>query len=1090
MKKKLLLFLLIFATIVPAFSGLSFTVSAANDEAYNTYDNVLTSLTGAISGAYAGETIKLNRDITISSTVTVNKQITIDGNGHTVTYTGTESAFNITKIVTFKNITINSANGGGFKISDGGNLTLGVENDDTSTVTVKAKGSGDADAPIRFAAANTVLNSYNADMSGLYRIFAMCGQSGITCNIYGGKYTMTCTRYSSNTAGYNGGRLMQANGANGKINFYGGNFFADWGYIFNYTGSGITVNINGGYFYYSGNVYNLMIMKSKSTMNINGGVFHTPNLSKPFSLADDGNNAGMPTMTVYGGTFAGASESPIGVAAGATLNLYNNRGGITYINSDSGAEVDIFKYKPTIKTGAAVSLDPDNMGIRFTAVMRKQCIEGINAIKDSSGTVEYGMFIAPKENFDEYPGFNLDVITAAALKKGYDYVDIPAGNVTPDANGDIIFTGELTGLSEKYYATDFAATAYVKYVIGERTVYAFSNFNDGCVRNMKDIAKRALADHDEQGDTLFTDAQIAVLEEYANATYVSNRNTTVKVLSLNILTHNADYKLKDDGSLQYKLYGNQTATDYNFASRLKYVQALVEYTDPDVMLFQEFSGQDYWGTAITLNGSNGRYTSPQFPGYEWVNHGNRRGVLWENNTKSYMGSNDAFHAHNFVIYDTSKFEYVASGTKFATKTGDRSQDGKNYLDNNDTGTSHGGSDDFGAYSFNDIGDYTYVVLRDKVTGIVSIYASTHTYNGSIERYALMLDNLQCLTDGLAAISAQYDNAPVTVGGDFNMYTGGTIFDNHYDHMVNVANYTDAKTTGSDSGTARSYGNNLGASGGSSANGPRIDYIFSNGAEPYAYEALNGQVNKTTLKYEPNPKWNMADLANPVFDGSACDISDHLPIMTTLVIGKTSEYKYKAQTKDNYTNPNTANDEKSNPSGAGADTTNIVFTNSTTNASILGNTVKGTNGAQYFDASVVADATYGSVLKIMATDETNHVNFAINHKAFGGTNVSTANKITIVYKTEMSYNTMGRAPASIHGDGVKGPDIHFGYSMGSTALSGGVVKDIETATNGEWKTLTVNISSSGELNQIGFYGRSDTTGLMAGDAIYIASITIS
>ncbi len=71
------------------------------------------SITDALAAANAGETIKLLADVTANSIIVIDKAITLDGNGHTITYTGAGAnarAFNINTngTVTIKNITVNA----------------------------------------------------------------------------------------------------------------------------------------------------------------------------------------------------------------------------------------------------------------------------------------------------------------------------------------------------------------------------------------------------------------------------------------------------------------------------------------------------------------------------------------------------------------------------------------------------------------------------------------------------------------------------------------------------------------------------------------------------------------------------------------------------------------------------------------------------------------------------------------------------------------------------------------------------------------------------------------------------------------------
>ena len=167
------------------------------------------------------------------------------------------------------------------------------------------------------------------------------------------------------------------------------------------------------------------------------------------------------------------------------------------------------------------------------------------------------------------------------------------------------------------------------------------------------------------------------------------KNFTAKVVTMNILVHEADYH-----NCKYPFYGvgKQSAADYTFGRRIEYIKAMFRYAHPDVVLMQEVSGPNFWGTELKLQTTecSGMYHSEVFPDFAFVNHGDRRSVLYENN----LTTTDAFAAHNFVMFDTRKYRYISSGTRFVSEDGTResswNENGKNRL-------------------FHDLGDYTWVV---------------------------------------------------------------------------------------------------------------------------------------------------------------------------------------------------------------------------------------------------------------------------------------------------------------------------------------------------------------------------------------------
>ena len=72
-------------------------------------------LQAQIDAAEAGSTIKLNENTTITTPLNINKSITLDGNGHTLTYTGTGYAIqlNTNDAVTFDDLDLDATSSGG-----------------------------------------------------------------------------------------------------------------------------------------------------------------------------------------------------------------------------------------------------------------------------------------------------------------------------------------------------------------------------------------------------------------------------------------------------------------------------------------------------------------------------------------------------------------------------------------------------------------------------------------------------------------------------------------------------------------------------------------------------------------------------------------------------------------------------------------------------------------------------------------------------------------------------------------------------------------------------------------------------------------
>ncbi|MBQ8388083.1 MAG: endonuclease/exonuclease/phosphatase family protein [Clostridia bacterium] len=1017
MKKRILLIALAIL-LIAAIPVAAFAVSAAGNKVQNvSTGDVYDSLDSAVSSAREGDTLKLLDNVSVSSPVKITKGLTIDGNGKTVSNTGGGEAFNIAAAVTVKNISVSSTTGGGFTVDTNGELTL-----NGSTVDVKGS-SGKANA-LYMAGSAPRADVYTSTLKGSTQAVGS-EASGATVNIHSGHFEA-----KDNVTGV---RLFQMYGANSTWNFYGGTFVAQRGYVFNCSVDGSTVNVYGGSFYDTGANESFWIFKYTASANFYGGYFYSPNLNYTVT------NEHSPKINFYGGTFVNKTGLPMSANTTAQKTIY----GGSYLNSTYGVQMDPLTPVPVRIDGASVRLAATSSGIRFTSYVPARTIAAIKAMADTGSEISYGTVILPTDKLDAEI-ITFDYLKSKGYVEGVDYVDVPAEKgLSADGEGNVTFNAAMINIKAKNYGREFSAAAYIKYTVNGVTCYAFSVYDDGDSRSIKDVAHRALAVNDTSGK--YTESQVAVLEHYASEKNTDNTYTTVNVLTLNILTHEADH---GGNTTRYKLYGNQTVADYDFAPRLEYAKAMVAYANPDVILFQEFSGPRWWGTVMNLkpvSGRSGIYTSEHFPGYIWVNHQNRRGVLYENNTDG-----NPFGAHNFVLYKADKFDLIESGTRFVSESGERAIPGSWY----DNGGGVGGS---GLYD--DLGDYTWVVLQDKETGLRSIYASIHTYNGSIQRHAYMLDNLQCVTEFLQKKSTEYGGIPATIGGDFNLNYRDPVQYFTYDHMVEVANFVDSKVLGSNSGTARVFGNAIPGTNGGSAHGSRIDYIFTNGGEPYAYEVLNGMFVKTSGGYEYDPYCPL--------DGTGYDVSDHLPVIAKIIIGE--GYKYQTADKSNYFRNDGTKDDTVVTDSSAASVTAGKVTFTTTDI------LKYITLGEKLTADIVKDSAKGNVLRVMATDETNRVSMEIDYKALLGTvDLSKYSTITLTYRTDYT---------------LSGCKVKFGCAQYANGLSLlGTLTEMSSSDG--WTTLTLDVSSlSYALRIVGIYGALEATGLVNGDAIYIASIEL-
>lgn len=110
--------------------------------------------------------------------------------------------------------------------------------------------------------------------------------------------------------------------------------------------------------------------------------------------------------------------------------------------------------------------------------------------------------------------------------------------------------------------------------------------------------------------------------------------------------------------------------------------------------------------------------------------------------------------YNPIFYRTSKFDCLASGTKWLSSTPDKVSSVEEKKDN----------------LFNRT--MTYVILKDKETGVTFLYVNTHLSTASTE---IRQQQLAILADLVAEIrTGAYAGIPVVIGGDTNEPTQGNV----------------------------------------------------------------------------------------------------------------------------------------------------------------------------------------------------------------------------------------------------------------------------------------------------------------------------
>ena len=528
---------------------------------------------------------------------------------------------------------------------------------------------------------------------------------------------------------------------------------------------------------------------------------------------------------------------------------------------------------------------------------------------------------------------------------------------------------------------------------------------------------------------------------------------SAKVMSINI----AGQDMTTTTYLNTVVYPGQTGYDYSYEKRRARLDALVEEFTPDVLLLQEVNGKNWWWPYLVSNEDSFLNTFTQ---YALVGRTNRIG-------ESDGESQNWYDLYNQLYYNTEKFEAVATGmfylTAKRTEPFSTAWHESAYYDPDDNNTC------------------VWAVLKDKATGISAVYASTHLKptGGFLSRCLTNYRQAIQLAEGLYELAEAYADEggtlSIVVGGDFNLQITHE-YNYAYPHLTTYAHYSDAQqiaTKTDTSGTARVWGKNKVATydDGSTSDGYRIDIFFTQGMAIDRYRCLNG----TFLEDADGVYYTSERL----FDGGAYDLSDHLPIMieakipskNRTVLAPTSLYRNESSDSD-------VLDENTNAASVTAQ--KITFT--------AGELLNYFTDGQYMQADLVKAGTYGSALRLMATEPCPNLYAYFDYdglmqaKGLTPLQIASYSKIKITYKTSLTVSSSELILAVLNegSNTVK-------YGTNTTAL-----------TNSEaYVTATLDIakasSASGAITDIVFgtmaYANdySGVCGMFAGDAIYIYSI---
>ncbi|MBR2968827.1 MAG: endonuclease/exonuclease/phosphatase family protein [Clostridia bacterium] len=532
----------------------------------------------------------------------------------------------------------------------------------------------------------------------------------------------------------------------------------------------------------------------------------------------------------------------------------------------------------------------------------------------------------------------------------------------------------------------------------------------------------------------------------------SPATASVKVMSINI----AGQDMTTSEYVTTVKYSGQTGHDYTYTKRRARLDALISNYEPDVLFLQEVNGSNWWWPYLVTNEDSFVNT---FTDYTLVGRTNRVGQ--SDGGGSWWGD-----LYNQLYYNKNKFEAVATGMFYLNSKRDVPFS-KSWHES-------------AAYSSDDNNTCVWAVLKDKKTGVSAVYASTHLkpVGSFLARKLTNYRQAVNLAEGLYELSVKYadegGNLPIAVGGDFNANTA-TPFNKSYAHLTEHAHYSDAQKVAAKTdkrGTARVWGKNRTLSGedGTISDGTRIDMFFTQGMTVSKYQCIDGTYieDVSGVYYMPER----------IFDGTAYDLSDHLPIMMDVKIplenreikAPSGKFRSEVGEEDVVLPGGTSEVEQKKITFSGADI------------------LKYFGESQYLKADIVENETYGGVLRLMATESCPNLftyfdyDALMRDKGLTAADIENFTKIKITLKTSFVVENSELMVALLN-EG----DSAIGYGKNTTSFV--APKNFAEKTVDIVKTK----NASGGITDIviGTMAYSDdysgTCGMFAGDCVYIKSI---
>lgn len=461
-KLSLIMALILTVTALPFFSFG--TLAADSEDVAAIGDKTYASLPAAFAAAKQGDTIKLLKDIDVTTTGTEGRikcfgggiDLTLDGNGKTITgiadttlaihYDSTKASDNGGALnLTIKNLTV----GNKLNIATESATALQV-NTSTNVTLVDTTVTADANkwAAVVVQSSGTLTLAKGSKVSCPSGKAILLNGAAATANIYDGTVEAKNILYSRNAATYM--NICQ-----------GATVIAEDGVISSESSGGTTLNVLGG---------------SIRSNDSNSGVF---------TIA---NNATF-KINIFGGRIEGGSR--------IVTNTGNRKNNIAYPEGQTFVD-----YNMSISKAENIRFASNSSGLRFETTIPANLVAIAEAAKDEGTDLEFGTLITPAENLNATNGIMDASILGTADIEGTKYLRINAENGKVDnPDGSVTIRASLVNIKPENYEKAFAAAGYITLIVDEERLYIYSDMTS---QSAKSSAYKALADISAEANEEYT----------------------------------------------------------------------------------------------------------------------------------------------------------------------------------------------------------------------------------------------------------------------------------------------------------------------------------------------------------------------------------------------------------------------------------------------------------------------------------------------------------------------------------------------------------------------------------------------------------